>query len=130
METSWRSCAIWEGKGHQGTAKETTAAHGPQAGHAGGRGQDPVRGGHYLLFGQLQLLLQELVALGQAPVLLQQGLPDACRQLQVPLLLQGAGLRQPGPVPCSAPPFPSLHPPLHPQGPTGPQPSHQPKPTH
>lgn len=74
------------------------------AGDTVGRGQRSVPRGRYLLFGQLQLLLQQLVALRQAPVLLQQGLPDARRQLQVPLFLRGGGaLCQPGPVPNLSP---------------------------
>lgn len=75
METSWRSCAIWRDKVLQDTAKGTTAA--PRGARRGPRPR-PVPRSCYLLFGQFQLLLQQLIALGQAPVLFQQGLPDAC----------------------------------------------------
>lgn len=75
METSWRSCAIWRDEVLQDTAKGTTAA--PRGARRRPRPR-PVPRSCYLLFGQFQLLLQQLIALGQAPVLLQQGLPNAC----------------------------------------------------
>lgn len=56
---------------------QSSSGHGP-GDHSCPQELLPMPRSCYLLFGQFQLLLQELIALSQAPVLLQQGLPNAC----------------------------------------------------
>jgi len=120
METSWRSCAIWEGKEHQGAAEGT---HGhPRARHVGGRGQDPAPGTVTSSLANSSCSSSSSLRSVRLRFCFSRDCPMRAASSRSRSFCEGQVQGQPGPVPCSAPLFPSPRPPLHPGVPAAPSP--------